>query len=629
MKQSLHFPSFKSPLLLFSLALLFSLSGVMTGFAETIYTVTNTNDFGNGSLRKAIELANANPGHEKIQFNIPGIAYQDRYIDVYSSLIISDAVTIEGPNQDQGPIVLNGRSASATTVYTGIQINASGCTIRNLRIGNFSGRGISVSNAANTVIKGNQIGAFSMTGNQSHGISLYQATNTVIGGPTAADRNFISGNGKAPNGNGIDINLGGNNTIQGNYIGVNITGTSAVGNKAGGIYIYSSNGNIIGGSAEGAGNVISGHDGTYGGIILSNSSGTTIQGNRIGTNAEGTAALPNRNGIITYFSTSSIDNTTIGGQEPGMGNIISGNSAAGIHLQVGSTGENNRVLGNIIGTNLQKNAAIPNGTGIIVASGGSGVIIGGTASGAGNLISGNTDKGIYLANETTKNTVVQGNLIGTDGTGANALGNGTDGILIERASGSIIGGTASGSANIIAHNGRSGIRLVYGDSPRPQVRKNAIRGNAIYGNAALGIDLSGNGVTPNDPGDPDTGPNELQNFPALTGVQANGGQTRISGTLNSVPGKTYNLDFFAGGSCDPSGYGQGEQYLGSAQATTDSGGNASFQATLNARLTGTGVVTATATDPDGNTSEFSACHPYTAKGGPGLSGILMLLLQRD
>ncbi len=143
----------------------------------------------------------------------------------------------------------------------------------------------------------------------------------------------------------------------------------------------------------------------------------------------------------------------------------------------------------------------------------------------------------------------------------------------------------------------------------------------------LGIDLSGDKVTPNDPGDPDTGPNELQNFPVLTGVQASGGQTRVSGTLNSIPGKTYHLDFFAGGSCDPSGYGQGEQYLGSAQATTDSGGNASFQATLNARLTGKGVVTATATDPDGNTSEFSACHPYTAKGGSGLAGILMLLLQ--
>ena len=627
MNRPLHSFCCKSPLLAFSLALLFFLSGVTVGSAETVYTVTNTNDSGAGSLRDFIDQANGNPGHDIIRFNIPGTAYQDRYIDVYSSLIISETVTIEGPNKDQGPIVLNGRSTSATTTYTGIRINASDCTIRGLRIGNFSGRGISVSNAANTVIKGNQIGAFSMTGNQSHGISLYKATNTMIGGTTAADRNYISGNGKAPYGDGINIDQGGNNTIQGNYIGVNSAGTAAVKNVANGIYIYSSNGNIIGGSAEGAGNVISGHDGSSGGIVLSNSSGTTIQGNRIGTNAAGTAALPNSNGIITYFYNSSIDNTTIGGQEPGMGNLISGNSKAGIHFQAGSSGENNRVLGNTIGTNLQKNAAIPNGTGVTVGSGGLGVVIGGTASGEGNLISGNTDKGIILGNEDTKNTVVQGNRIGTDGTGAGPLGNGTDGIYIQRASGSTIGGTASGAANIIAYNGRSGIQLVYGDSPAPQVRKNAIRGNAIYGNAALGIDFSGDGVTPNDPGDPDTGPNELQNFPVLTGVQASGGQTRVSGTLNSIPGKTYHLDFFAGGSCDPSGYGQGEQYLGSAQATTNSGGNASFQATLNARLTGSGVVTATATDPDGNTSEFSACYPYAATGGSGLPGILMLLLQ--
>lgn len=629
MNRPLHSPSLKSPLMVFFLALLFFFSGVTAGSAETVYTVTNTNDSGAGSLRKAIELANANPGHDIIRFNIPGGASTPRYISVKSSLILSDTVTIEGPNQDQGPIVLYGEGASGTTVYTGIEINASGCTIRGLVIGNFGSRGISVSNAANTVIKGNQINAVLTPGNLSHGISLFNATNTTIGGTTAADRNFISGNGKAPYGNGIDIYQGGNNTIQGNYIGVNSTGTAVVKNVANGIYIYSSNGNIIGGSAEGAGNVISGHDSSSGGIVLNKSSGTTIQGNRIGTNAAGTAALPNSNGIITYCSNSSIDNTTIGGQEPGMGNLISGNSKSGIHFQAGSSGENNRVLGNTIGTNLQKNAAIPNGTGVMVGSGGLGVVIGGTASGAGNLISGNTDKGIILGNEDTKNTVVQGNRIGTDGTGAGPLGNGTDGIYIQRASGSTIGGTASGAANIIAYNGRSGIQLVYGDSPAPQVRKNAIRGNSIYGNGMLGIDLSGDGVTPNDPGDPDTGPNELQNFPVLTGVQGGGGQTRVSGTLNSLPGKTYHLDFYAGGSCDSSGYSQGEQYLGSAQVTTDSGGNASFQATLNARLTGSGFVTATATDLDGNTSEFSACYLYAATGGSGIPGILMLLLQGD
>ena len=623
MKRSLHSPVCKPPLLVFSLALLFSISGVMAGFAGTIYTVTNTNDSGDNSLRKAIELANQNSDLDTIQFNIPGAG--DQMISVYSPLVITNPVIIQGPNANGGEIWLNGQSASAgSAVYSGLQIEASGCTIRGLVIGNFTGNGIYVgktdADVSNTTIAGNQISGQFVAGNKKSGIYLFRTTNTMIGGSTPADRNIISGNNEY----GIVLHSGGNNIVQGNYVGVNIDGTASRSNGYSGIYIAYSDGNTIGGTTSAARNIISGHSEISSGINLYNASENTIQGNYVGTNAAGTAALPNFDGI--HISQEGSSNNTIGGTESGMGNLISGNEDAGIRLVVSSPGANNRVLGNTIGTNAAKTAAIPNLHGIRVHMG-DGVVIGGTSAGAGNLISGNASNGIIIPYAGVVNTVIQGNHIGTDGTGAGPLGNGSQGIDIYQASGTTIGGTGAGAANTIAYNGRTGVRLSYSNSPAPEIRHNSIRGNSIYGNGILGIDLSPNGVTPNDPGDPDTGPNELQNFPVLTGVQANGGQTRVSGTLNSIPGKTYHLDFFAGGSCDPSGYGQGEQYLGSAQATTDSGGNASFQATLNARLTGSGVVTATATDPDGNTSEFSACHPYTAKGGSGLPGILMLLLQ--
>jgi parallel beta-helix repeat protein len=133
---------------------------------------------------------------------------------------------------------------------------------------------------------------------------------------------------------------------------------------------------------------------------------------------------------------------------------------------------------------------------------------------------------------------------------------------------------------------------------------NRIQGNSIYDNGGLGIDLGGNGITPNDAGDTDTGPNNYQNFPVLASVLG-GSTTRIQGSLNSTPDTTFILDFYASSGADPSGYGEGERYLGAASVTTDAVGNGSFDVKLKAQ-TGLGeFVTATATDPQGNTSEFS------------------------
>jgi hypothetical protein len=133
---------------------------------------------------------------------------------------------------------------------------------------------------------------------------------------------------------------------------------------------------------------------------------------------------------------------------------------------------------------------------------------------------------------------------------------------------------------------------------------NAIRGNSIHSNGGLGIDLGGDGVTPNDPGDADTGPNQLQNFPVLS-VALAGGSTWVTGTLNGLANTTFTLDFYASAAADPSGFGEGARYLGSAVVTTDGSGNAHFEVVLAAPTAPGEVVTATATDPAGNTSEFS------------------------
>ena len=150
---------------------------------------------------------------------------------------------------------------------------------------------------------------------------------------------------------------------------------------------------------------------------------------------------------------------------------------------------------------------------------------------------------------------------------------------------------------------------------------NQIRGNSIHSNSRLGIDLGRAGVTANDLGDVDTGPNNLQNFPVLTAAQG-GATTRVEGTLNSLAGTSFALDFYANTTANPSGYGEGERYLGSTTVTTDASGNASFSVELlSATLPGE-FVTATATDPAGNTSEFSAVFeitnvpPTADAGGP-------------
>ena len=261
----------------------------------------------------------------------------------------------------------------------------------------------------------------------------------------------------------------------------------------------------------------------------------------------------------------------------------------------------NLIEGNFLGTDVTGTTALGNRSGVRIYRT-SNNTIGGTTRGARNLISGNKI-GIWIS-ESTGN-LVTGSFIGTDFTGTADLGNEAGVFISTDASDNTIGGAASGAGNTIAFNEFSGVEVFSGTG-------NAILSNSIFSNDFLGIDLLRNrtlGVTPNDPADGDTGPNNLQNFPVLT--SALGGSATIEGTLNSTPNTQFTLEFFSNSACDPSGFGEGETFLGFTDVTTDGSGNASFTITLSTSVPAGQLITATATDPDGNTSEFSQCTPVS------------------
>ena len=225
---------------------------------------------------------------------------------------------------------------------------------------------------------------------------------------------------------------------------------------------------------------------------------------------------------------------------------------------------------------------------------------------AGNLISGNGGSGVVLtafSSGLPAGNVVVGNRVGTDITGTTGLPNGGAGILVN-STGNQIGGTAPGEANVIAFNAAAGVQ-VGSFNFQQGVVSNPIRGNSILGNGGLGIDLGNSGVNFNSPGF-HTGPNQLQNFPTLiTAYPAASGGTTIEGGLDSVPNSNFTIDFYSSITPDPSGFGEGQTYLGSTTVMTGTDGHADFTATVSGTATPGMAITATTTDATNNTSEFS------------------------
>ena len=300
----------------------------------------------------------------------------------------------------------------------------------------------------------------------------------------------------------------------------------------------------------------------------------------------------------THSTIGGSEGVTLGGPCMGACNVF----ASGLSLSApfGEAG-NHVVQGNFLGTDVSGSVALGLSSGIEIADT-TDNLIGGTDPAERNLISGNASKGVLIANTSFRNQIV-GNLIGTDASGTRPLPNGEEGVLC---CGSGFGDDNTIERNVIAFNGSRGV-VIFG-GPTFETVGNAIRGNSIFANGGLGIDLSpGDGPTQNDAGDGDTGPNGLQNFPVITRVTVDGGETTIEGTLNSVPDSTYHVELFRNSGCDPSHFGEGETFLGSTSVTTGPSGDANFAVTYPVGLGPTEVVTSTATDARNNTSEFSEC----------------------
>ena len=278
-------------------------------------------------------------------------------------------------------------------------------------------------------------------------------------------------------------------------------------------------------------------------------------------------------------------------------NLICGGGLISVDVRgsVNLASSSNRLEGNFIGTDATGTRSFGLPSGVVIGSGGVGNVIGGTNAGSRNLISG----GGYGVRIGGSSNIVQGNLIGTQNDGVNPLGNFFDAVLVQN-SFNLIGGVNAGEGNIIAFNNGAGISVTAGTN-------NALLGNSIFGNTNLGIDLGALGVASNDFGDLDVGANHLQNFPILTAVRNIGSGTIFEATLNSRANTSYRIEFFANTNCHTSGNGQGRLFLTATATTTDASGNAAIFFNHPLPVPAGQFVTATATDVNNNTSEFSPC----------------------
>lgn len=592
--------------------------------APVTITVNSTNDgsdviAGNGTcetstpgectLRAAIEEANANGNpadQDVIEFNIPGGGVHT--INLGSIIYISQNVLINGytqPGASANTVAWPGAMDGTLLIeITGDNAalnpnsNADGTIIRGLIINNTNIYPITVDvDCDNTKIEGNYIntdpsGLIADWGTSgSHGI-ISSGSGTTVGGTSPEQRNVVTARGI------FFGTVGGDNTVvQGNNFGVGSDSVTplpqdATYSSSVGAVLIDGVDNIVGGSSTGEGNYIS-NAALNSGLLLSGASNTVVLGNQIVDN--------NNHGISITTNSSGI---TIGGATSGARNTISGNvgNPYGDGINIDSSADDVTIQGNYIGVDSDGVTPLPNSH-VGITSFGSNVTIGGSASGEGNVISGNvvnSNEGGAIVDRGA-NGVIQGNYIGVGADGTTAVPNDGYGIYHADTENSIIGGSSVGEANIIANNGAQGVLVNSGSA--------SIIGNSIYDNTELGIDIGLVGVTPNDLLDSDVGANDLLNYPEMLPPIESGGDTFVSYQLD-VPAADYRVEIFENTAYDPSGNGEGETLIGTANITSNGSGVQLF----NTQITGTGFtnISATVTKIDvssptgfGPTSEFS------------------------
>jgi titin len=527
------------------------------------FVVTTTADSGDGSLRDAILRANAAAGPDRISF----------------ALSTSDANFVDANHDHQlGP-----------GDYWSIRL----------------------SSALPAISDSVALDGWSQGGPGYHGQPLVELDGRNAGpgadGLVLADHQGSTLRGLVVNrfhGNGVVLDGGGGHRLVGNFIGVDATGQRAAGNHLAGILLDDSTGNAIGGTGAGQGNLISGND--FQGIHIGGAGSTDnhVVGNRVGTNFSGDAALANGSkvedgdGIRVEGGRFNV----IGGPTAAERNVLAGNYDDGIDVRDGAS--DNTVQGNWVGVDATGRNPLGNGADGIYLQDASHNLIGGLDAGEGNVSGANGFNGVFLFGDSHDN-VIANNFIGTDPQLDHGLGNSTrvkfaDGIFLAQ-----FDRPVGPTDNLILHNTIAFNRdsaIAMDISTTVNFGGNTISQNAIFGNGGVAIDLGSDGSTPNDPLDPDGGPNHLQNYPVLNApaAQANGAWA-VTGTLDSTPNSTFRIEFFA--SPAP---GEGAVYLGFALVTTDPSGRATITFEFEP-VTGMPFITATATNvATGDTSEFSA-----------------------
>jgi titin len=565
--------------------------------------VTNTNDSGVGSLRASIFYAIDHP-NTTITFNIPtndpghaNNVYTIKPTDVMTTL--GAGTTVDGSTQpngnSKGPSIVIDGSQWPAPIYTmpGLLLNEANCTVKSITVMNCSADGIQIkgSGVTGNIIAGCYVGTNS-TGtaaatNAFAGISITDgAHGNTIGGTTTTFRNVISGN----TGIGIYFANATGNFVSGNYIGTDRKGAVALPNGYAGVDLeLAATSNTIGGTTAGSRNLISGNP--MGVVVIG--AGTNlnlIRGNYIGTNAAGTGPLPNNGDGILIFG--GAQQNTVGGAVNGSGNVISANNGDGVTIADPGT-NGNVVAGNLIGTNGAGTTALANASdGVGIFNGAQSNTVGGTKVRARNVISGNGGDGITLADSGTNLNTILGNFIGLNSAGTSAIANGFRGItMFGGPQANVVGGTVTGAGNVISGNTFEGITLF-----DTATTHNSFRRNSIYNNGDLGISLStSGGGTPND----------LQAAPSLSSATLVSGNVTINGSLTSTPSRQFQIEFFASPMPDPSGFGEGQSFLGTLSVTTNTSGKVSFSTSLPTTAPVGYVISATATNPAGSTSEFS------------------------
>jgi parallel beta-helix repeat protein len=614
--------------------------GVSAGSAQA-FTVTSTANAGAGTLRNAINQANANANLSVIDFNLPAVGGNTitpannlpvitQPVELRGAGVVLDAVNTAwglalntGGSSIQGITINDSSGASAAVgiqvagtgnslagvqigtdaagaafgmwnLSTGVLINGNQNVVKSSLISESNGDGLAVNGNGNIVV-GNEFGlATGGLGNSASGV-------VVTGNDNQIDGNVSSEN----NDHGVEV-AGNLNRVEDNIVGLDAAGANGIGNVNDGIHL-TGNQNLVRGNTSSANDAGVWVDGTS----------NTIMANTLGTDVGRTVDIGNDDGVLVAG---------------GFGNLVSGNFAAsnndsGVQVEAG---QNHRIEANELGT-----AALPNDDGVLVQSSFN-VVIGNTATGngragvkidspaagppaLGNVVEDNdssgNDEGVVIEdahrNAVIDNTITdnlrEGVLIeafdrpNADGnwlTGNIIDGSGFSGVRIEDGNQNSVG-LVDRDVNVITDSGEDGVTVESGDD-------NAVVNNSIYRNDDLGIDLDGDGVTANDGLlDADTGANGLQNHPIIDGRTA---ADAVDWTLRTAANTDYRLEFYLNDQC--AGGHDAKELIGAQQVTTDATGLAQgtfVVGTLDEKVT----VSATETDANGNvagpTSELSTC----------------------